>query len=138
MNDFELIKTAAFLKKRLRAIKAAGTGRRARETLLSNLCWHMGRNHMVCIKQNNKITGVGYARGIDRVEEAGMNYKFNDEGKILFIENVAADTEIAFKHLLLWARRRWPHAEQILFRRSKNGSKNKLYDFNTFILKACL
>lgn len=136
--DFTPVQIAAFLKHRLRVLKAAGTGRRAREMLIGNICWHIGRNHLVCIKQNNKISGVGYARAIDRVEEAQEHHKFNDQGKILYIENVATDTNIAFKHLLLWARRRWPQAEYILFRRSKNGCKNKLYNFNQFILKACL
>lgn len=136
--SFTPVQIAAFLKWRLRSLKAAGTGRRARELLLTNIGWHIGRNHLVCITEKDKISGVGIARGIDRIEDARFQHRFNDQGKILYIEHVAADTNIAFKHLLLWARKRWPHADKLLFHRLKSGSRNKIYNLNEFILKACL
>lgn len=132
----DLIQTAAFLKRHLKAIQRMGCSRHARENLLMWLAHHDAKKHICRIENNGKIMAVGIARSIEMIGDDRFPFNESSTGKILYVDQVAAKENLAFKMLLVWVKARWPYCTHILFNRSKNGSYNNLYDMNTFMRKA--
>ncbi len=125
----EMIKIAAFLKKhRVRSW--------SRKALLDWLRWHINRGHVCCIEENGKIVAVGVARQIKSPNECGIHYANHEEGKILFVEQVAVKCSSGLRDLLKFCKSNWPQCDKILFSRKKNDHIMKLYDFNKFLEKA--
>lgn len=134
MND--MIQVAAFLKRRVPSIKKWSHGRGGRERLLMYLAWNTARYNACTVKDGDKIVAVGVARAISNEVDARFPYKSDETGKICYIEHTACTNNDAFKTLLQYVQKRWANCSKIMFSRSKNGSKNKVYDMQTFMRKA--
>lgn len=134
MND--IIRIAAFLKARLPKLGAM-RGRSGREGLLMWLAWHTSRCNVCAVRtKDDRFIAAGVARAVREELDSRFPYKSDEAGTILHVEHVAATSNEGFIQLLKFVRKRWPQCKRIMFQRTKNGCKQKVYDMEIFMRKA--
>ena len=133
-----MIQMAAFLAKRIPKLKNGVRGRRKRENFLMWLAWNTSRGNACAVEVDGKLISVGVARSIQKETDSRLPYCNDEQGKILYVEHVAAKTKEGFLTLLTYVKGRWPQCEKIMFHRSKSQSQNKVYDMKIFMRKAFL
>lgn len=117
-------------------MKKWGWGSRKREKLLMWLSWHVGRGNVCLVKEGERIVAAGVARRISNETDSRFSYATDEQGEILFVEQVAAKNNRAFLNLLRYVIGRWPDCKKIMFHRGKSASRNRIYPMNSFLRKA--
>jgi hypothetical protein len=131
----DIYRLAAFVKRRVPRVKIA-QGRKARETLLMWLSWGIGRGNVCMLTDpDGKILAAGMARPLAKPVDSRFPYRYDERGEYLFCEFIASKIPGGMKMVLAWAKGRWPNVTKLMFSRSKNGEKMKVYDFNSILEK---
>jgi hypothetical protein len=134
MNTISIPSMAAFIRRNLPDAFSA-SNRRKRENVTNWLSWHIRGKDVCVLTDNGKITGLGVAKAISNEKDAGMNYRCDENGHILYVLVAVSTKPEGLKTLLQYCKFRWPHCTKIMFNRKKYG-KRSMYDYNKFMRKA--
>jgi hypothetical protein len=93
-TDPRIISIAAFVKRRLPKFRHV-----QREALLAWVNWYWAHGYVGIVRHHGRIVSVGFCRPLVNVEDAEERWSHAEDGKIIWIDDVASRHPDGLLHL---------------------------------------
>jgi len=138
-----IVSIAAFMKRKIKSLRYCD-----RYTLLTWLNWYAARGWLAYVEKDGKLLSAGVARPVNETILGLMDHEFktvrdqahylNDpKSGMIYVEQSASNSPQALVGIVAALKNRFPHAQEIIFRRKSGAWKIKKYKLNRF-MKLCM